>query len=152
MALDWRHRALCRYEDPELFFPVGTGGPALLQLSEARSVCRRCPVVSECLAFALAHDEVGVWGGMSEDERRELRRRPARAREPRAPGHRPDPSPLAGRSGQGRRVRAVAIQQLIKGVPRETVAREFGVHPRTVDRWAARPEVRPHLPRTQTVG
>ena len=46
--MDWRHRAICRDEDPELFFPVGTSGPALLQIAEAKSVCRRCPVVSEC--------------------------------------------------------------------------------------------------------
>jgi len=51
--MDWRHRAICRDEDPELFFPVGTSGPALLQIAEAKTVCRRCPVVSECLTWAL---------------------------------------------------------------------------------------------------
>jgi len=40
--MDWRHRAACRDEDPELFFPVGNSGPALLQISEAKAVCRRC--------------------------------------------------------------------------------------------------------------
>ena len=45
--MDWRHRAICRDEDPELFFPVGTSGPALLQIAEAKTVCRRCPVVTE---------------------------------------------------------------------------------------------------------
>ena len=69
--MDWRHRAICRDEDPELFFPVGTSGPALLQIAEAKSVCRRCPVVSECLTWALeSGQDAGVWGGMSEDERR----------------------------------------------------------------------------------
>ena len=53
--MDWRHRAICRDEDPELFFPVGTSGPALLQIAEAKSVCRRCPVVSECLTWTRAH-------------------------------------------------------------------------------------------------
>lgn len=78
---DWRHRAICRDEDPELFFPVGTSGPALLQIAEAKSVCRRCPVVSECLASALdSGQDAGVWGGMSEDERRALKRRNARTR------------------------------------------------------------------------
>ena len=46
--MDWRHRAACRDEDPELFFPVGNSGPALLQISEAKAVCRRCPVASSC--------------------------------------------------------------------------------------------------------
>jgi WhiB family redox-sensing transcriptional regulator len=79
--MDWRHRAICREEDPELFFPVGTGSPALLQIAEAKTVCRRCPVVSECLAWALdTGQDAGVWGGMSEDERRALKRRNARTR------------------------------------------------------------------------
>ena len=76
---DWRHRAICRQEDPELFFPVGTSGPALLQIAEAKTVCRRCPVVSECLTWALeSGQDAGVWGGMSKDERRALRHRNAR--------------------------------------------------------------------------
>lgn len=79
--MDWRHRALCRDEDPELFYPVGDSGPALLQIAEAKSVCRRCPVVSECLTWALENGQNdGVWGGMSENERRALKRRNARAR------------------------------------------------------------------------
>ena len=78
--MDWRHRATCRDEDPELFFPVGTSGPALLQIAAAKTVCRRCPVVTECLTYALEHGEEGIWGGMSEDERRMLKRRNARAR------------------------------------------------------------------------
>ena len=74
--MDWRHRAICRDEDPELFFPVGTSGPALLQIAEAKTVCRRCPVVTECLTWALeSGQDAGVWGGMSEDERRALKRR-----------------------------------------------------------------------------
>ena len=80
-TMDWRHRAICRDEDPELFFPVGTSGPALLQIAEAKSVCRRCPVVSECLAWALeSGQDAGVWGGMSEDERRAYKRRAVRVR------------------------------------------------------------------------
>jgi WhiB family redox-sensing transcriptional regulator len=80
-TMDWRHRAICRDEDPELFFPVGTSGPALLQIAEAKTVCRRCPVVTECLTWALeSGQDAGVWGGMSEDERRALKRRNARTR------------------------------------------------------------------------
>lgn len=77
--MDWRHRAICRDVDPELFFPVGTSGPAVLQIAEAKTVCRRCPVVDECLTFALeSGEDAGVFGGMSEDERRALKRRNAR--------------------------------------------------------------------------
>ncbi|MCU1611703.1 MAG: transcription factor WhiB [Pseudonocardiales bacterium] len=77
--MDWRHRAACRDEDPELFFPVGTSGPALLQIAEAKTACRRCPVSTECLNWALASgQDAGVWGGMSEEERRVVKRRHAR--------------------------------------------------------------------------
>lgn len=72
-------RAACRNVDPELFFAVGTSGPALLQIAEAKAICRRCPVVTECLTWALeTGQDSGVWGGMSEDERRARRRRNAR--------------------------------------------------------------------------
>lgn len=79
--MDWRHRAICRDEDPELFFPVGTSGPAIAQIQTAKAVCGRCPVASECLAWALeSGQDAGVWGGLSEDERRALKRRNARVR------------------------------------------------------------------------
>jgi WhiB family redox-sensing transcriptional regulator len=74
--MDWRHRAACRDEDPELFFPIGTTGPALRQVDEAKAVCRRCDVVDECLTWSLNSDQdAGVWGGLDEDERRALKRR-----------------------------------------------------------------------------
>ncbi|MFE4827638.1 WhiB family transcriptional regulator [Streptomyces sp. NPDC056672] len=80
--MDWRHNAICREEDPELFFPVGNTGPALLQIEEAKAVCRRCPVMEQCLRWALeAGQNEGVWGGLSEDERRALKRRTARRRQ-----------------------------------------------------------------------
>lgn len=79
--MDWRHRAACRDEDPELFFPIGTTGPALLQIEEAKTVCRGCDVREQCLQFALeTGQDAGVWGGLSEDERRALKRRRARQR------------------------------------------------------------------------
>ena len=79
--MDWRHKAVCRDEDPELFFPVGNSGPALAQIADAKLVCNRCPVTTECLTWALdSGQDAGVWGGMSEDERRALKRRAARAR------------------------------------------------------------------------
>src|SRR5256885_10520131 len=79
--MDWRHEAACREVDPELFFPIGNSGPALLQIDEAKQVCRRCTVMEECLRWALdTGQDAGVWGGMSEDERRALKRRTIRLR------------------------------------------------------------------------
>jgi WhiB family transcriptional regulator, redox-sensing transcriptional regulator len=79
--MDWRHKAVCRDEDPELFFPVGNSGPAIAQIADAKLVCNRCPVTTECLTWALdSGQDAGVWGGMSEDERRALKRRNARTK------------------------------------------------------------------------
>lgn len=72
---DWRDRAACRDTDPELFFPIGSTGPALEQIEAAKAVCLACSAQGECLEFALAtNQESGVWGGTSEDERRKLRK------------------------------------------------------------------------------
>jgi WhiB family redox-sensing transcriptional regulator len=80
---DWRDFAACRREEPELFFPKGKTGPWQLVIAEAKSVCRRCPVVDECLQWALeAGTEFGVWGGRDEDERRTMRARRTRRPEP----------------------------------------------------------------------
>jgi WhiB family redox-sensing transcriptional regulator len=78
---NWRDEAACLDEDPELFFPIGNTGPALLQVDTAKRVCRRCDVVNQCLQWALEKGQNdGVWGGMSENERRALKRRLNRAR------------------------------------------------------------------------
>ncbi|MEU3400684.1 WhiB family transcriptional regulator [Streptomyces filamentosus] len=78
---NWREASACSEEDPDLFFPIGNTGPALLQIEEAKAVCRRCPVMETCLQWALEHGEdTGVWGGLSEDERRAMKRRAARQR------------------------------------------------------------------------
>ncbi len=78
----WRTRAACLDEPIELFFPIGTTGPALDQIEEARAVCARCEVRAICLEWALrTGQDSGIWGGLSEDERRALRReRHGRAR------------------------------------------------------------------------
>ena len=74
-AEDWRHRASCRDTDPDLFFPIGTTGPALEQIEAAMAVCRACEAQGPCLEFALAtNQESGVWGGTSEEERRKIRK------------------------------------------------------------------------------
>ncbi|WP_314220529.1 WhiB family transcriptional regulator [Streptomyces zaehneri] len=78
---NWREHAECRNEDPDLFFPIGTSGPALLQTEQAKTVCRRCPVREQCLEWAMETEQtLGVWGGTSEDERRALKRRIRAAR------------------------------------------------------------------------
>ncbi|SEE06006.1 WhiB family transcriptional regulator, redox-sensing transcriptional regulator [Streptomyces sp. TLI_105] len=74
---DWRAAAACREVDPDLFFPVGVGPSALVQADEAKEVCRHCPVRAECLRWAMddSRQVTGVWGGLTENERRSLRRR-----------------------------------------------------------------------------
>ncbi len=77
---NWRDHAACRHEDPDLFFPIGTTGPAQVQSEQAKAVCARCPVREQCLEWALGADQIiGIWGGTTELERRALRRR-ARSR------------------------------------------------------------------------
>jgi WhiB family transcriptional regulator, redox-sensing transcriptional regulator len=72
---DWRDSAACRDTDPDLFFPVGTTGPAIEQIEAAKAVCRECEAQTACLEFALAtNQESGIWGGTSEEERRKLRK------------------------------------------------------------------------------
>lgn len=67
----WQERALCAQTDPEAFFPEKGGSTR-----EAKKVCTSCEVRAECLEFALANDErFGIWGGLSERERRKLKKR-----------------------------------------------------------------------------
>jgi WhiB family redox-sensing transcriptional regulator len=76
----WRDSAACLNVGPELFFPIGNAYPALLQIEEAKVVCSDCVVAETCLTWAMdSRQDSGVWGGMSRDERRALRRRNARA-------------------------------------------------------------------------
>jgi WhiB family transcriptional regulator, redox-sensing transcriptional regulator len=68
----WRQLAACRHAEPELFFPVSATGPSRDQVAEAKAICFGCQVRHQCLAFALdTRQEYGVWGGLSEQERRE---------------------------------------------------------------------------------
>jgi len=72
---EWRQFAECRDTDPDLFFPVGTTGPALEQIANAKAVCRTCDVQTLCLEYAITtNQDSGVWGGTSEEERRQMRR------------------------------------------------------------------------------
>jgi WhiB family redox-sensing transcriptional regulator len=67
MSEDWRDEGACRAEDPELFFPVGSTGPAIRQAAKAKAVCARCPVRAACLEWAIGSGQSsGVWGGLDE--------------------------------------------------------------------------------------
>ena len=79
--MTWRNRAACLDEDPEMFFPIGNTDPAFVQIARAKVVCRRCEVGETCLSWAMeSRQDAGVWGGLSDDERRALKRRNARVR------------------------------------------------------------------------
>jgi WhiB family transcriptional regulator, redox-sensing transcriptional regulator len=70
-VMGWQERALCAQTDPEAFFPEKGGSTR-----EAKKVCTGCEVRAECLEYALANDErFGIWGGLSERERRKLKKR-----------------------------------------------------------------------------
>ncbi|MEX1044300.1 MAG: WhiB family transcriptional regulator [Acidimicrobiia bacterium] len=76
LVLEWRDLAACNGFDPELFFPAGETGPAADQIRQAKRVCAGCEVQDDCLTYAIETNQVsGVWGGLTEDERRPVRRR-----------------------------------------------------------------------------
>ena len=68
--LAWQADSLCAQTDPEAFFPEKGGSTR-----EAKKICASCEVRSQCLEYALMNDErFGIWGGLSERERRKLRK------------------------------------------------------------------------------
>ena len=71
---NWRDDAACLLADPDLFFPIGTTGPAVRQVDAAKQICHGCAVRMPCLAWAVDHAVAGVWGGTTEEERRALGR------------------------------------------------------------------------------
>jgi WhiB family redox-sensing transcriptional regulator len=74
----WRNQAICRDTDPDLFFPIGTTGQALVQIDRAKEVCDVCPVKNDCLEYALeTNQDSGIWGGLDEEQRRNIRRQAA---------------------------------------------------------------------------
>jgi WhiB family transcriptional regulator, redox-sensing transcriptional regulator len=79
--MDWRNDAACKDADPDVFFPIGTTGIAIEQVDAAKRICTVCEVREPCLEFALAsNQDAGVWGGLTEDERRTLKRARQRRR------------------------------------------------------------------------
>jgi WhiB family redox-sensing transcriptional regulator len=82
---EWWSRAACSTSDPDLFFPIASAGPALRQVTQAKAICARCQIRQGCLDYALDVGPVhGIWGGMTEQERRRLTRRNRRTARPRA--------------------------------------------------------------------
>lgn len=76
---NWQKHGACRLADADLFFPIGHSPQAIAQEAEAKKICAQCPVVERCLEWALeTGQETGVWGGLAEDDRRALRRKPER--------------------------------------------------------------------------
>jgi len=70
-SLAWQADSLCAQTDPEAFFPEKGGSTR-----DAKKICSSCEVKSQCLEYALGNDErFGIWGGLSERERRKLRKR-----------------------------------------------------------------------------
>ena len=79
-AMNWRSAGACLSADPDLFFPISSAGPAERQIARAKLICAGCGVRSECLDFALSHDQVyGIWGGTTPEDRQRYRRRKRRA-------------------------------------------------------------------------
>ena len=71
--MEWSKQAACLSAEPELFFPVGTSGGALDDVTAAKAVCARCTVIEDCRGYALrTRQPFGVWGGLDEDERRAI--------------------------------------------------------------------------------
>lgn len=117
---DWQERAVCAETDPEAFFPEkgGSTGPA-------KRICLGCEVKDQCLEYAIAHQErFGIWGGLSERERRKLKNRSLEA------------VPVLGR--KGRQIPA-EVEDEVRGLlgrfmTIRAIALETGVSEKTVRR------------------
>jgi WhiB family redox-sensing transcriptional regulator len=107
---DWIRYAACAGVDTEIFFPVGNKHQIAAQEADAKRVCQGCPVRARCLEWALETGQhAGVWGGLSEDERRGLSRVP-------------EPSMDRCLNRQ-----EWIEEQMAASVPQKAIARELGV-------------------------
>lgn len=116
MTATWYDRALCHEVDPDLFFPVGDGPLTQSQTAQAKAVCSGCPVIAECLAFALTHLPEGIAGGTTPAERVALRR-----------GRTFKRSAVAAKAELAVRLRA-------QGVSASVIGQQIGVNERSVYR------------------
>jgi WhiB family transcriptional regulator, redox-sensing transcriptional regulator len=75
MLIDnWWREAACRNAEPELFFPVSATSASAPAIRRAKAICATCPVSTQCLTYALTHrQEQGIWGGLTDEERRSVR-------------------------------------------------------------------------------
>lgn len=118
----WKAKAACRGMDPELFYPERGDWVAV---ENARAICATCNVTAECLDYALGMAEgLGIWGGYSERQRRQMKRK--RAREARAEGV----VTSVDRT-------QVCVKLATKGLSDTAIAERLGVSPRTVSRMLA---------------
>ncbi len=75
---EWWNAAACQNAEPDLFFPISATPASRAVVQRAKQVCASCPVAAQCLSYALHHrQEQGIWGGLTDEERRLLRRRQA---------------------------------------------------------------------------
>ena len=170
-AHEWRAFALCADVDPEIFFPAGDPASRYdARNIRALDICADCPVLTECRTWALDSGlEHGIAGGLTAPERAAILRRrgdvraalEAQADEladaageggdsaPRedAPGRNPL---LSGKRGVETRARGIAM--LVEGVTITEITLRLDVNRRTVERWAARPDVRARRPVPEPTG
>jgi WhiB family transcriptional regulator, redox-sensing transcriptional regulator len=93
---DWRSAAACQDTDPDLFFPVSGSGKSLEQAERAKGICAGCPARRSCLAFAQRTGQAhGIWGGLTEEERRKPGAAETRMGPPRAAGRPAPPASVA---------------------------------------------------------
>ena len=91
--VEWMSRARCRGTDPDTYFPSGSLG-----VDAALRVCKECPVRTECVEYAMAHKiYIGIWGGLSERQRRRLRRQRRATAAQSAQSEKPELDPVAVR-------------------------------------------------------
>lgn len=119
----WRDSAACRRSDPELFFPEEDSPRVAQQIAAAKVICARCPVRQRCLDEALDLIPHGIAGGLTEQERRSLQRRPNSFERG---------LPIVASTSEAIDVARAATNA---GEERRVVARHLGVTPRTVERW-----------------
>jgi WhiB family redox-sensing transcriptional regulator len=129
---EWADRASCKETDPEAFFPEKGGSTR-----EAKRVCARCEVKAECLKYALGtRQPYGIWGGLSERERRKLRNKLSSANDAQR-----SPVTVGGVSIDPGRIHPDRVAQVVhlrsNGHPVDEVVRETGVSPRQIRRVVA---------------
>ena len=72
----WMDDALCKSSDTNVFFPVGMSTKAVKKIKKAIQVCNDCPVINDCLDYALrSNQDIGIWGGTTEEDRKYLRKK-----------------------------------------------------------------------------